>query len=322
MADALKPYAFTALPWHEGLLSRWQQAGTQQNRPQATLLAGPSGSGKARLAQALVAQALCERGGAVACQQCSSCHKLSQGLHPDLIWLAREVDEKTSRRKRDINVEQVRRLIERLQLSTHYARGRFAVIEPVEALNTASINALLKTLEEPPAGTHLILISDRPQALLATVRSRCNIWRCPPPTPEAGRQWLQSQGIDPTPVEWALTAPLQIKAWAEAEQLSMFARWDDNWRAVAAGRMAPLAAVAEVGKDEVVLFVEWLTRWCHRSFTLAAEQDQPARMRALDQLLDEVLAAPPQLARNVAPMLLLESLAIGWWRATLPLRRA
>lgn len=315
------PFAFAALPWHAPLLARWRDASQQGTRPQATLLAGPPGSGKAWLAQVLVAEALCERPVNGPCRQCSSCHKLAQGLHPDLLWLQREVDEKTGRRRRDIQVVQVRRLIERLHLSTHYARGRFAVIEPVEALNVTSTNALLKTLEEPAAGTHLILISHRPQALLATLRSRCAIWRCPAPSPDQGRAWLLQQGIDPAPVPWALAAPLHVKEWADAEQLSVFARWDDNWRAVAAGRMAPLAAVAEVGKDEAGAFVRWLTRWCHRSMTLAAEQDQSERLRALDALLDDVMAAPAQLAGNVQPGLLLESLAIGWWRATLPLRR-
>lgn len=321
MTDALAPFAFKPLPWHTPLVQRWREAAQHDVRPQATLLAGPPGSGKAWLAQVLVAETLCEQPVDGPCGQCSSCHKLAHGLHPDLIWLQREVDEKTGRRRRDIQVVQVRRLIERLHLSTHYARGRVAVIEPVEALNATSTNALLKTLEEPPAGTHLILISDRPQALLATLRSRCAIWRCPAPTPDEGRAWLRGQGIDPAPVPWALTAPLQVKQWADAEQLSVFARWDDNWRAVAAGRMAPLAAAAEVGKDDAASFVVWLTRWCHRGMTLAAEENQPARLRALDALLDEVMAAPAQLAGNVQPALLLESLAIGWWRATAPLRR-
>lgn len=309
-------------PWFDVLFQRWMASGVTDTRPHALLLAGPMGIGKAALARAMVRQALCMHPQPEACGACDSCHKLSQGVHPDLYWLQRELDEKTGKQKRDIAIAQVRQLIERLRLTPHYRRGHCAVIEPVEALSASATNALLKTLEEPTPGTYLILVSHRPQSVLATIRSRCSIWRCAPPTEEAASQWLAAQGVDAGAVPWAIKTPLQVRAWADAEQLSLFARWEDCWKAIATGRLPPLAIVADIGREDIPLFIEWLTRWVHRSMQRAAAEDQGGRLTALDQIYGELIQAPGQLARNVNGTLIVESLALGWWRATAALRRA
>lgn len=308
-------------PWFDPLFKRWLDAGERNTRPHAILLTGPAGIGKAMLAQALVAQGLCEHPQPAACGRCHSCHTLAQGTHPDHFLLTREFDEQSGRHKRDISVDRVRQLIERLHLSAHFQRGRFAVIDPVEALNTASANALLKTLEEPAAGTHLLLISDRPQSVLATLRSRCAIWQCPPPDADSAIAWLTAQGVDAGPLSWALSTPMHIRDWAAAERLSVFARWEDGWKAVANGQRPPLAILGDIDKDDIPLFLDWLTRWVHRSMVRAAADDQPGRITALDTLFGELMLAPGRLARNVNATLVVESLALGWWRATAPLRR-
>lgn len=286
----------------------------------ALLLSGPVGVGKRDFAWALIAAGLCERQGETACGVCPACLKLQAGSHPDAQHLRRDVDEKTGKPKRDIRIEQVRGLIEQLGLASHYGRGRYTLIDPVEALNDAGRNALLKTLEEPPAGNHLLLVSERPQALPATVRSRCQQLRFAPPAPEAAEAWRQSRQVDAETLTLAGGAPLLALRWQESQQVAVFHRWETGWKAVAANRMPPLSFAAEIGREDVTEFLQWVQRWFHqqlRKGLMPGEAALPAAAWA--EVYDEAIAAPSLLARNVPGPLVVESLVIGWWRA---MRRA
>ncbi len=145
--------------------------------PHALLLAGSEGAGIERLAESLAAGLLCDRaladGGA--CGECSACRLLAAGNHPDLLWLSpAEADEAAGRKaSSQIRVEAVRQLIATLALSPYHGATRVSIIQPAEAMNPATANALLKVLEEPPPGNLLLLISHRPLRLLPTIRSRC-----------------------------------------------------------------------------------------------------------------------------------------------------
>ncbi len=149
----------------------------RQAFPHALLLTGSEGSGLAALAGALAAGLLCDQPTAKgsACGICSACRLLAAGNHPDLLWLSpAEADESAGRKASlQIRVEAVRQLIATLALSPHHGAMRVSVIQPAEAMNPATANALLKVLEEPPPGNVLLLISHRPMRLLPTLRSRC-----------------------------------------------------------------------------------------------------------------------------------------------------
>lgn len=307
---------FPPPPW---LHARYAQLRRLQRTDQlghAWLLSGPTGLGKRDFAWALIAAGLCERQGETACGVCPSCQKLHSGAHPDARHLQRETDDKTGKQRRDIRIEQVRELIEQLALSSHYGRGRYVLIDPVDALNDAGRNALLKTLEEPPAGNHLLLLSERPQALPATLRSRCQALRFAPPEALAAEAWRSDQQIDAETLALAGGAPLLALRWQQSQQVAVFRRWESGWKAVAADRTAPLAFAAEIGRDEVPEFLQWLLRWFHRQLRCglqAAETPWPAAAWA--EVYDEAIAAPALLARNVPAQLVVESLVIGWWRA-------
>src|SRR5690606_10991779 len=111
--------------------------------------------------------------------------------HHDKALIHWQPDEE--RKRRDIAIDAARRLIERLSLSAHYGRARVAVIAPADALNVNSVNALLKTVEEPPPSTHLLLLTERPQALPATLRSRCQRVRMSTPAADEAQVWLDAQ---------------------------------------------------------------------------------------------------------------------------------
>lgn len=145
--------------------------------PHALLLSGGAGVALDRLAEALAAGLLCDAPttGGGPCGDCGACVLLAAGNHPDLLWLSpTEADEESGRKGSDqIRVEAVRQLIGTLALRPHHGAIRVSVIEPAEAMNVPTANALLKVLEEPQAGNVLVLISRRPLRLLPTLRSRC-----------------------------------------------------------------------------------------------------------------------------------------------------
>jgi DNA polymerase III subunit delta' len=143
--------------------------------PHAVLLTGPASVGKHALALDLAAGLLCAgaTGGDRPCRSCRACRMVEHGNHPDLHVLEPEgpggqvgIGGKDGRRG-------VRDLVTELSLLPVEAVARVAIIRDAHRMNDDAQSALLKTLEEPPAGTTLILVADDEERLLPTVRSRC-----------------------------------------------------------------------------------------------------------------------------------------------------
>ncbi|MFT3915715.1 MAG: DNA polymerase III subunit delta' [Anaeromyxobacteraceae bacterium] len=150
----------------------------------AYLFGGPEGVGKARVARLLAQAANCE--GPVAgeaCGTCRPCHKIAAGNHPDVLEVWTEAEMARAKRwepaggktpSKFIVVDQVRDVVEhRLALRRFEGRRRFVIFDPADRMNPQAQNALLKTLEEPPPETTLVLVSSSPDSLLPTIRSRC-----------------------------------------------------------------------------------------------------------------------------------------------------
>ncbi len=164
------PTPLAVLPWQENAWARLRAR--HPDWPHALLLAGPQGVGKRHFAQVLTAWVLCEQKTASQpspCGHCPSCQWVHAGTHPALAVLQPETDAK-GRTSRVIRIDQVRALQPFLQ--TTQLHWRVVWLEPAERLNGAAANALLKTLEEPGAGTLFVLVADQPMQLPATVRSR------------------------------------------------------------------------------------------------------------------------------------------------------
>jgi DNA polymerase-3 subunit delta' len=131
------------------------------------LLTGPAGVGKRRVADAFARAFLCVEEGPAPCGACRSCARPADAPHPDLLAVAPPDNRKS------IGVEQVRELGSWLALSPAWGRRKAAVVDPADAMTGEAQNALLKTLEEPPPGRVLLLVTARPGALAATIHSRC-----------------------------------------------------------------------------------------------------------------------------------------------------
>jgi len=158
--------AFQSIHGHQrvlSLLSRSLDAGTL---PNSLIFSGPEGVGKRSTALALAQALNCESAPA-GCGTCSSCRRIARGLHPDVSVVA--PGEAGS-----IKIEQVRDVIDQAIFRPFEGRKRVTIIDNAEALVDAAQNALLKTLEEPPASSVFILVTAHPDSLLPTVRSRCS----------------------------------------------------------------------------------------------------------------------------------------------------
>ena len=168
------------LPWQrtaavEALVAR-------ATLPHALLIAGPRGMGKRTLALNFARALLCEapRTDGLACGACASCGYVAAGQHPDFQLLELfEVEDDEIKPVTEIKIWRIRALTEWAFLSGHRGRAKVAVISPAEALNTEAANALLKTLEEPPPGTYLLLVAHQPGRVPPTLTSRCRRFPAP-----------------------------------------------------------------------------------------------------------------------------------------------
>ncbi len=150
--------------------------------PPALLISGEEGIGKARFATWAVQSLWCvaPTPGGEPCLTCSPCRKVDSGQHPDLHVVRRDPEDELGSRH-EITVGQVRdRVLKALAIRPVEAPARVVVLVDADELNEEAQNALLKVLEEPPGGGRLLLTSARPDALLDTVRSRCQTLRLAP----------------------------------------------------------------------------------------------------------------------------------------------
>src|SRR5262245_27903523 len=162
--------SFRQIAGHRHLLDLIARATSRGTLPPSLIFAGPDGVGKKQAAVALAQLMNClEPGkfnGLDACGACASCKRIARGVHADVLMI--EPGDTGA-----IKIDQVRDAIERSAYRPFEGRRRVVIVNDAEALNVEAQNALLKTLEEPPAASTFILVTSRPDTLLPTVLSRC-----------------------------------------------------------------------------------------------------------------------------------------------------
>jgi DNA polymerase-3 subunit delta' len=193
--------------------------------PHAVLIAGPSGVGKTTLALDLAAGLLCTAAAAAdrPCRACRGCRLVERGVHADLHRLAPAGAGNQIRigDRREPEPGTIRRLVADLALHPVEGGARVAIIEGAERLNEDAQSALLKTLEEPPAGVVIVLCVEREDQLLPTVRSRCVRLRLGPVAVREVEAILADQGVADAPTAARLARlasgrPGVARAWALA----------------------------------------------------------------------------------------------------------
>lgn len=247
----------TALPWHEPLWAPLARALAQSSVAHGILVCGAPGVGKRYFAERLVAALLCiqRRDNGDACGECARCRQRLAHTHPDISRLEPEEPGRL------IKVEQVRRFGHSLHLTSQYDTGRVGWIEPAEQLSTSAANGLLKTLEEPPGGCHIVLITDRVSALMATIRSRCQLWRVPSAEPDVGRTWLAGQGVDTDGFDDdRLRTPLAVVSRIEAGYDDLASAWDEDLARLLMRKANPVTVAERAAKNPPALWLDWLYR--------------------------------------------------------------
>lgn len=183
---------FAAVQGHERVRDFLRAAVTNDRLPHALLFAGADGVGKRTVALALVNWLLCEEKGADACGHCTACRQVAAGSHPDFQMVS------VAAGKKEIGVDRVREVKRFTQLRPMRGAIKIALIDDAHMLTVAAQNALLKTLEEPPDHSLLVLVTSSPDALLPTVRSRCQrVQFSPLPTDMVAEILGRDHGIEP-----------------------------------------------------------------------------------------------------------------------------
>jgi len=249
----------TVYPWQMPMWQRLQQARRTGRLHHALLISGVEGLGKSRFVEQLAQSLLCQSPDAegAACDTCRSCRYFKAGTHPDFQRLEPEGDGKP------IRIDTIRELSEWSVKTSQEGGNRVAIIAPAERMNRAAANSLLKTLEEPVPGNHLLLVSAQPALLPATVRSRCQHLSFVPPVKAEAIAWLVDQEPEqPWPLLLGLAkgAPLKALELARNDALEARARAFSNLDAVWSGGADPLALAAEWCTDSVRV-VDWLGSW-------------------------------------------------------------
>ncbi|MDX1763491.1 MAG: DNA polymerase III subunit delta' [bacterium] len=151
--------------------------------PQAYLFCGAESTGKQRTAVALAMALLCDAGTREGCGVCPSCRKIALGQHPDVRRCGPVARTKGAVEK--IYIDQIRELQQEIGLSAMEGKWKVFIIDDADRMVDQAANALLKTLEEPPEQSLLILVAAHPDHLPATILSRCRTIRFQPLTEEA-----------------------------------------------------------------------------------------------------------------------------------------
>ena len=334
----------TPYPWHREALARLVAA--PERMPHAILAHGPAGIGKVQFARALAAALLCEnRTQPAACGGCPSCHWFSQGNHPDYREILPEAAAEDEEGEAEaeaagraekakslvIKIDQIRAVADFVSLSTHRAGFRVLVLHPAEALQPASANALLKTLEEPPPRTLIVLVSDRPARLLPTLLSRCRRVALHAPARDVALAWLREQGIaqPDAALDAAGGAPLLARDLAETDEAELRRRLVAELSKP--GGADALQFAGTVDRASLERTIWWMQTWVHDLVRLrlagsvrhhgahAAALQARARAADVDALLEldrELLEARRLASHPLNPRLLTEHLLMAYNRAT------
>jgi DNA polymerase-3 subunit delta' len=315
------------------------QAITGGRLPHALLLTGPEGIGKQVLALELARLLLCfERR---ACGRCPGCVQVEARSHPELHLVQKVAD------RRGILLEQVHELQQALALKPLESERQVAIIVDAHDLSLEAQDALLKTLEEPPRSSLLVLLTHRPEMLRSTIRSRCQTVRCERLSTDElktaaaraelsvpdGFPWSLARG-QMTRLERLLGADLLAvrslllelltrgHELAPATLAARLGSWAAAEREEAGGSRArererlreALVLLLELARDACLAQQGAATDWIWHSdlvapLTAAHGLSDP---ELVDDLLTLVLEALDSLARNVDPTLVAEYLALSW----------
>ena len=279
---------FAEIIGHERQLSTLRSALASNRLHHAYFFAGLEGVGKRTIAIALAKAVHCMQLDDDFCGQCVNCARITDGNHPDV----RFVEPLAG--KKEISIQQIRELERELNYRSFSGGRKIAVIDPATSMNLASQNALLKTLEEPPQDSLIILIAANAGALLPTVRSRCLRLPFAPLTRREVAGFLQAK-LAMNAGDAEFLAALSMGSIGAAvnldkdELIEKRRNWVDLLSSLKAGdhHAAMLAAEAlSANRDDALKFLQWSESW-YRDVLVHAVTDNAGALVNLD-LLEQI----------------------------------
>jgi len=325
------------LPWQQ---QNWDQLCNykMQNRvPQALLISGNKGLGKQHLANQFAASLLCAKpqDNGLGCGYCASCLLLNAQTHPDFIQI--EPDEPG----KAITIGQIRSLVNRLTLKPQFESYRVVIVNPADLMNNAAANAFLKCLEEPTERTVILLVTDKPGRLPATIVSRCQKLAIAKPEKEKVYTWLKQQDVVNlqdndvfTLVGLAQGSPLLALDYANDGTLTLRNDCFKAWMDIAKQRRHPVIIAEEWHKLPESPLVFWMTSWiidiikcCYPIKTdwlynpdlkePLQELSQQLQLKELYKLYDLIMISRQRLNTQINKQTMFEEILIKWFELNL-----
>ncbi|WP_173911377.1 DNA polymerase III subunit delta' [Acinetobacter sp. Marseille-Q1618] len=237
-------------PWQEQV---WETlTGRFPKIGHGLLLYGKKGCGKHAFAQHFLSWVLClNKQSHAACGECSSCLWLKSDTHPNYVYISTDEDNKKQNAK--IKIEKIREILPFVQQTVD--GWRVIVIEPAEALNIASANALLKTLEEPGEKVVIILLAEHYLKLPATIRSRLQHFALDRISLEQAQAYLQNHFTTASTQQIQLLMnlsnqmPLQAMQLAEKDWLNRRAEFVQDWQKLVMQKSMPMQFATKWNKE-------------------------------------------------------------------------
>ena len=305
----------TALPpWVDAARTQALAALAAGRLGHALLIAGPAGIGKRALADALAARVLCQQPVDDApCGTCRSCRLRLAGTNPDLRVVTFELNKDATRLRTEIVIEQVRATSDWLTLTPQLGGAQVVIVDPADAINGASANALLKTLEEPMPNRFLWLLASDPGRLPPTIRSRCQRLDLRLPARVEAVAWLGGEGLAPGLAAEALDAargnPGLALQWARSGALALRREVEADLDALAGGRMLPSEVAQRWAGEDAAQRVAFAADIVHAR---AAGLTGPDETRRLSAWFDQANRVRELLRSPVRANLVITELLLDW----------
>lgn len=325
---------FHDLIGHERPTVVLKTAVTQDRVAHAYVFYGEERIGKRQMAIRFAQAINCDRepgpDGPDACGACRSCHQVEHLTHPDVLLIAPDPDQANPQ----IKIERIRELDQQLMYRPLIGRRKVCLIDEADRMTIGAANALLKTLEEPPDHSLLVLISSRLYALPATIRSRCQPLRFSTPSrAQVESALIASMQLPPEDARFLALVARNHIGEALCTDLGVLRAQQDEFGSLLSPKglhsvTALLTTAEALSKGGRALeALEWIGRWLrdlllirlgadadsvvnYDRLALLKEVAAHARPETLIELLDELVALERASTRNLNLQLLLENLLL------------
>ena len=326
----------SVLPWLQQNWDHLCEYKIQNRVPQALLITGNKGLGKQHLANQFVFSLLCAKplDNGFGCGHCDRCLLLHAETHPDFIQIRPDEPGKA------ITIGQIRSLINRLTLKPQFESYRVVIINPAELMNNAAANAFLKCLEEPAERTVILLITDKPSRLPATIVSRCQKLSVAKPDKEIVLAWLKQQDVETlqsnvsTLLGLAQGSPLQALDYANDGSLTLRNDCFQAWIDIAKQRKHPVNIAENWQKLPESPLIFWITSWiidmikcCYQTKAdwlynpdlkkQLQELSKQMELKELFKLYDLMLITRQRLNTQINKQTMYEEILIKWFELNL-----